>query len=180
MSYKYLPADKIKDHYTKSLSVIRTGRVNSSLLDHIFIPAYGNKMLIKELATITIPEPAQLLITPFDKSINVAIEKAIIEANLGINPTNDGAGVRLVFPPLTEETRKARVKEISKLLEEAKINIRTHRQDLLKAKKTDKENGDLSEDGLKRFESELQKEVDNLNEEVENMAKAKEAEILKM
>ncbi len=180
MSYKILPAQKITDSFKKVLSSIRTGRVNSSVLENVVVDAYGSKMHIPEVATINVPEPSQLMITPFDKSLLNVIEKAIRDSNLGVNPVNDGAGIRLVFPPLTEENRKLRVKEINKLLEESKIIVRSTRQDVLKSQKAQKENGDISEDELKRFELDLQKEVDTLNKELESMAEAKQDEILKM
>lgn len=180
MSYKYLSAQKIIDSYKRSLSGIRSGRVNAAILENIYVEAYGSKMHIHEIATINVPELSQLLITPFDKSLNNGIEKAIRDSNIGANPVNDGAGIRLVFPPLTEETRKLRVKEIYKLLEECRISIRSNRQDLLKSKKQAKDSGEISEDELKRFEIELQKEVDNLNKEVDDLAKSKESEMMKM
>jgi ribosome recycling factor len=179
-NYKLLPAAKIADHFKQRLSVIRAGRVNASILDNVLVEAYETKMHIVEIATVTVPEPGQLWITPFDKSLNTAIEKAIQIANIGANPTNDGAGVRLIFPPMTEENRKAKVKEVGGLLEESKINLRNSRQDLLKSKKHEKEEGLISEDELRRFETELQQEVDQLNKELEEMAKNKEEEVMKV
>jgi ribosome recycling factor len=180
MSYNILPAQKIIDSFKKSLSSMRTGRVNATVLENILVDAYGSKMHIHEIATINVPENSQLLITPFDKSLNNAIEKAINDSNLGVNPVNDGAGIRLNFPPLTEETRKLRVKEVYKNLEEARIASRNVRQDLLKTEKNKKENSEISEDELRQFETSLQKEIDTLNKELEEIAKNKEAEILKV
>jgi ribosome recycling factor len=178
MTYTNIDGERIKQHLQSKLSVIHTGRVNSSVLDQIQVEAYGSKLKVQELATITVPEPAQLLITPFDKSVNQAIAKAISESNLGVNPVDDGAGIRLNFPPLTEETRKERVKTVNKLLEEARVEVRRERQDLLKMQKHEKEEGNLSEDEYNRFENDLQKEVDTLNNELEKMAQAKEKELL--
>ncbi len=178
-SYSILPAQKIKDFLAHKLSTIHTGRVTPATIDFISVEVYGTKLSIKELATISVPEPAQLLITPFDKSVTTAIEKAIRDSSLGVNPVNDGAGIRLNFPPLTEENRKARVKEVHKMLEEARISLRQHRQDALKDKKKEKDDGLISEDDLKAFEKNLQTEVDNLNKELEEMAKHKEAELMK-
>lgn len=180
MAYILFPAQKIIDNLKKHLSSMRTGRVNAAVLENIYVEAYGSKMHIHEIATINVPEPTQLLITPFDKGLNNAIEKAITDSNLGVNPVNDGAGIRLVFPPLTEETRRLRVKEISKLLEESKISVRNIRQDLLKVQKNLKDSGDISEDELKRFELELQKEIDQINKELESISNDKEAEIMKI
>ncbi len=178
-NYQYLPAQKIKDFLHQKLSIIHSGRVSPATLDSISVEVYGTKLSVKELATITVPEPAQLLVTPFDKSTLVAIEKAIRESNLGVNPINNGVGLRLVFPPLTEEVRKSRLKEVKKLLEEAKIYLRQERQELLKHKKREKEEGFFSEDEFKQFEKELQEEVDLLNQELETIAKQKEEEFIK-
>jgi len=178
-NYQYLPAQKIKDFFHQKLSIIHSGRVSPATLDPISVEVYGTKLSVKELSTITVPEPAQLLVTPFDKSTLTAIEKAIRESNLGVNPINNGVGLRLVFPPLTEEVRKSRLKEVKKLLEEAKIYLRQERQELLKHKKREKEEGILSEDEFKQFEKELQEEVDLLNQELETIAKQKEEELLK-
>jgi len=177
--YQYLPVQKIKDFLSQKLNTIHSGRVSPATLDPVLVEIYGNKLSVKELATITVPEPAQLLVTPFDKSTLTAIEKAIRESNLGVNPINNGVGLRLIFPPLTEETRKARLKEVKKLLEEAKIYLRQERQELLKHKKKEKDEGVLSEDEFKQFEKNLQQEVDALNQELELIAKNKEEELLK-
>ncbi|MEM1312208.1 MAG: ribosome recycling factor [Patescibacteria group bacterium] len=180
MSYKILPAQKIIDNFQKSLSSMRTGRVNAGVLEHILVEAYGSKMKIQEIATVNIPENSQLLITPFDKSLNNAIEKAITDSGLGVNPINDGAGIRLNFPPLTEETRKIRVKEVYKNLEDARISARNVRQELLKSQKSQKENSEISEDDLRNYETRLQQEIDKLNKQLEDIAKAKEVDIMKV
>lgn len=180
MNYTYLPGSKLLEILHEKLSTIRTGRINSSILDSIEVEAYGSKMHFIELATVTTPEAAQLLITPFDKTVLPAMEKAIIDSNLGVNPVNDGAGLRLVFPPLTEENKMKRVKEIATHLEEARIMIRSNRQDVLKKMKRDKEAGEITEDDLRRQEGDLQKEVDSLNAEFEKIAKEKEEDLMKV
>jgi ribosome recycling factor len=180
MSYSLIDGKKIIEHFKQKLSQIRTGRVNASILDHIKVEAYESQMSIIELATVTIPEPAQLLITPFDKGLMKNIEKALVDQNVGANPNSDGAGIRLVFPPLTQETRALKVKEVSKDLEEARIAVRNLRQDELKTKKRELENDEISENEMQRFESDLQKEVDMLNKELEAISKSKEQELLTM
>jgi ribosome recycling factor len=180
MSYKYLKASAIVEHFQQQLAQLRTGRVNSAILDHILVEVYGSKMKIQELATITTPEASQLLISPFDKGVVSAIEKAIQNSNLGVNPMNDGAGVRLNFPPLNEETRKARVKEVKKLLEDAKIAVRNDRQQHMKSWKNLKDEGEISEDEIRDNEKALQAEVEKLNEELESMSKTKEVELMKV
>jgi ribosome recycling factor len=180
MEYKLVNQEKILEHLHSKLSNIRTGRVNSSILDTILVEAYNTKMHIIEIATVSTPEPAQLLITPFDKSLIPAIQKAISNSNLGVNPGDDGVGIRLNFPPLTQEARLVRIKEVGQILEESKISLRTNRQDLLKSKKRQFENDEISEDELKRFEIDLQKEVDFLNKELEQTAKNKEVDLMKI
>lgn len=173
-------AERIVEDFQLKLKSIRTGRVNANVLDNIEVEAYGTRMHIKELATVTSPEPAQLMITPFDKGILNEIEKKIRESNLGVNPVNDGAGLRLNFPPLTEENRKNKVKEVNKLLEEARILVRGHRTDILKNEKKSKEEGQVTEDELKRFEESLQKDVDQLNKKLDEIAKIKQDELMKI
>lgn len=180
MTYLIFPASKIISFLEQKLSQIRTGRVNAAILDHITVDAYGGSLKLNEVATISIPEASQLMITPFDKSILGALEKAIQTSDLGVNPNNDGAGLRLSFPPLTEESRKVRTKEVAAYLEEARIAMRSQRQNLLKSKKVEKENSEISEDELKRFETQLQKEIDQLNDELVAIAKKKEEELMKM
>jgi ribosome recycling factor len=180
MNYKHLPSKKILDLYISILSGIRSSRANSSVLDIITVEYYGSKMQIKELSTVTMPEPGQILITPFDKGAIRAISEAISKSNLGVNPIDDGAGIRLNFPPLTEDTRKKLAKSVSVFMEEARINVRGNRQDLLKTWKKQKDDSQISEDELKKLESELQIEVTELNKEIEQIAKNKEADIMKV
>ncbi len=175
-----LNTDKILNHYNKVLSTIRSGTVNASILDNIYVEAYDSKMKIIEVATINKPESAQLIITPFDKGLLPSIAKAISLANIGVNPVDNGAGVILNFPPMTEESRKIRVKELKKEEENAKIVVRQERQNLLSGAKKQKENSEMSEDELKKFETELQKDVEKTNKEIEKLTKQKEDELLKM
>ncbi len=177
--HKHINNERIVDFLNHKLSGIHTGRVNSAILETIDVEAYGTKMKINELATVNIPEPTQLLITPFDKSVNSAIAKAITDSNLGVNPVDDGVGIRLNFPPLTEESRKNKVKIVNKLLEEAKVEVRKERQDILKKIKHQKDEGEIGEDEMKRLEDELQKETEKTNKELEDLAKKKEDELMK-
>jgi ribosome recycling factor len=180
MSSYYIDQNKIINWFKNQLSQIRTGRVNSSILDNIKVPAWGSYMSVQEVATIKLPEPGQILLTPFDKSLLNALEKAIVDSDLGVNPVNDGAGLRLVFPALTEENRKERAKKVNQLLEEVKITVRSHRHDVLKKLKQDKEDSVISEDELARSEKDLQIEVDSLNKELEVIAKDKIEELMKI
>jgi ribosome recycling factor len=178
-SYQYLVPEPILDHFIHALSGLRTGRINSSILDTIKVEFYGSKMSIKELATITLPEPMQIWITPFDKGANKAIYEAILNSNLGVSPVDDGAGIRLNFPPLTEENRKSLVKVITALMEDARVAVRNHRQDLIKKFKAQKENKEITEDDIKNIEEKIQKEVDQINAKIKEIAAHKEAEIMK-
>ncbi len=180
MSTQYLNTTKITENFSNTLSGLRTGRVNASILDIIDVELYGSRMKIRELATITMPEPAQLLISAFDKGANKHIVEAISKSNLNINPVDDGAGVRLNFPPLNEETRKAIAKNVHKMLEDIKIVIRNARQDALKKIKHQFDAKEITEDQKKNMESDLQKEVDKVNLDVAKIAKDKEAEIMKI
>lgn len=175
-----LNSTKILDHYKKTLSTIRTGSVNASILDHILVEAYGSKMKIIEVATVNKPEASQLIISPFDKSLCSVVAKAITDANIGVNPVDNGAGVILNFPPLTEDARKIKVKELKKEEESTKIVVRQERQSAINNAKKLKESGEFSENHLSNFEIDLQKEVDTINKEIESLTKSKEQELLKM
>ena len=181
-SFKIINGNSILEKLQLRLSTIRSGRVNSSIFDNITvpIPSWGGEFKIIELATINILETSTVMITPFDKSILTNIEKSIRSSNLGVNPNNDGAGLKIIFPPMTEENRKNRVKELKQYEEDAKIDVRNSRQGLIKSKKTEKENSLISEDDLNRFEKNIQTEVDSLNKEIESIISGKSAEIMKL
>lgn len=180
-NYTHLPKE-ILTKLKETLATIRTGSVNSSVLDtiEVYVPSYGMNMKISELATVTVPEAMQLMITPFDKKILTNIEKAITDSNLGVNPNNNGAGIRLIFPPMTEDRRKQFCVKVKTFGDEFKVEVRVARQKLLSEQKKLKENSEISEDELKRFETNLQKEVDNMNGEIDEIVKNKTAEIMKI
>jgi ribosome recycling factor len=179
MTYKHLSSTKTLESFHNTLSGIRTGRPNSSVLEPISVEFYGSRMQIKELATITLDQ-AQMIITPFDKGAIKPISDAIAKSNLGVNPIDDGIAIRLNFPPLTEDTRKKLAKVVLLAMETAKISVRNNRQDILKTWKKQKDDSQISEDELKKLETELQKEVDTLNKEIETIAKTKEQDIMKI
>lgn len=162
--------------YTKELATVRTGRANSSVLDSIFIEYYGAKSPIKQIASITIPEANQIYIKPFDKSTTRSIEKAISESSLGLSPQNDGNGIRLVFPAMTEERRNQLIKVVSKFEEGAKIAIRNIRRDGNENIKKLK----LTEDDEKGYLEDIQKLTDSKILEVEEITKAKNQELLQI
>lgn len=156
---------------------IRAGRANPHVLDKIRVDYYGTPTPLQQVGNITVPEARVLQIAPWEKSLIKAIEKAILASDVGITPSNDGSVIRLIFPEVTEERRKALVKEIKKKGEEAKVavrNIRRDGNDFLK--KLGK--GDVSEDEIKDLEDKLQKMTDKYVKEVDKMADVKSKEIM--
>jgi ribosome recycling factor len=170
----------ILDHFADRLKSLHTGRVNSSVLDHITVEAYGSKMRLIEVGTITLPEPGSIMITPFDKGNLKPISDAISKSNLGVHPQDDGIGVRLNFPAPTEESRKARCKEVDVLLEDSKIHVRQSRIKIKELWEKQKKDGDISEDQLSRGEEELQEEVNGLNRKLDELADNKKKELMAM
>lgn len=162
-------------NYEENLAILRTGRANASLLNKIECDYYGEKMPINQISSISIPEPRQLLIKPYDKGDMRSILAAINASTLGINPINDGDTIRLILPPLTEERRRDLVKQAKRFTEEAKIAIRNIRRDANSGIKADK---DLSEDMSKRAEELVQKVTDEFVKKADDLLKEKEEEIL--
>ncbi len=166
--------DKTMDNLEKKFTTVRTGRANPSSLDGVNVEYYGAMTPLKQLATISVPEARQLLIKPFDKSSLGAIEKAILNSNLGYNPGNDGETIRIVIPELTEERRKELVKQVKSLAEEAKVAVRNIRHDGLE----DVKKCELPEDEEKSKEKEIQDLVNEYNKKIEAKLKEKEQELL--
>ena len=162
------------------LASIRAGRANPSVLDKIMVEYYGVPTPINQMAAVTVAEARILNIQPWDASTLKAIEKAILTSDIGINPNNDGKSIRIVFPPLTEERRKELVKSIAKYQEESKVAIRNIRRDALDNFKNLKKNGDLTEDDLKNMEKKTQELTDNFCKNVDDIAAAKEKEIMEI
>lgn len=166
------------DFFTKELSVLRAGRANPAMIENIQAEVYGGvRMRIKELGTITSPEPKQLLILPFDVSNTQNIAKAIEKENLGIRTTVEGKTVRIQFPDLNEERRRELINQCHSKLEVCRVSIRGVRRDQneqIKQKKSDKE---LPEDDIKKLEKHVQELTDNFCKKAETAAKEKEQEI---
>lgn len=159
-------------------TTVRTGRASPSLLDRVAVDYYGAMTPLNQLATISAPEARLLTVQPYDKSSIKAIEKAINESDIGLNPSNDGSIVRLVVPELTEERRREMVKVIRGLGEEGRVSIRNVRRDTMHHLRELKSEGEASSDDEHRAEVELQKLTDNHISELDSMLKAKEEEIL--
>jgi ribosome recycling factor len=159
---------------------VRTGRASPVLLDRVSVDYYGATTPLKQLATITAPEARMLTIQPYDKSSIKAIERSILESDIGLTPSNDGVVIRLVLPELTEERRKQLVKVVRGLAEEGRVAIRNVRRDVMHDLRELKEAGDIGSDDEHRAEVELQKVTDARIAELDDLLKAKEEEILEV
>lgn len=160
------------------VSKVRTGRATAAVLDGIMADYYGTPTPIKNMGQISTPEARLLQIQPFDKTLIPNIEKAILAANIGLTPGNDGNFIRIQFPALTEDKRKSYVKDVKKLGEDAKVavrNVRREQNDKVKAAEKDKK---VSEDESKKIQEEIQKITDNFIKEVDKVVDAKEKELL--
>jgi ribosome recycling factor len=161
----------------QSFATIRAGRANASVLDRIGVDYYGVSTPIAQIASVSIPEPRVLVIQPWDSQALKLIEKAIQTSDLGINPTNDGKVIRLLFPQLTEERRKELIKQTHKYAEECKIVVRNHRRDELDRHKAMKKKSEITEDDLRDTEKELQELVDKFCKDVDALQAKKEKEL---
>ncbi len=160
------------------LSGLRAGRANAKLLDKITVDYYGTQSPINQVANITIPEARLLVVSPWDASILKAVEKAIIDANIGIMPNNDGKVIRLVFPELTEERRRSLSKDVKSLAENAKVAIRNIRREAMESLKKYKKDSLITEDDLSSYEKEIEKIVSQKIEAIDKMSAEKEKEIM--
>ena len=176
-----------REHMAKSVEAtrqkyqsVRTGRANPSLLDRITVDYYGAVTPLKQLATINAPEARMLTVQPYDKSSIKAIEKAIMESDLGLTPSNDGVLVRLVIPELNEERRKQLVKVVRAMTEDGKVALRNIRRDVMHDLKELRDAGEAGADDEHRAEEALQKLTDDKVKELDALLKGKEAEILEV
>ena|SRR3989344_1522712 len=165
-------------HFQEELSKLRTGRAHPGMIEDLRADYYGNPTPIKQMASITVPEARQLLVQPWDKAALAPIEKSIRESDLGLNPTNEGDKLRIKIPELTEERRREMLKLSGKLAEEARIKIRSIREEILKELKKKHEAGNITEDDFKREREQLQKVVDEQNDEIKQIADNKEKEMM--
>ena len=170
--------EKCLDSLERDYKTIRAGRANPSVLDKITVDYYGCPTPLNQMAAISVPEPKMIMIQPWDASTLRSIEKAINTSDLGINPTNDGKVIRLIFPPLTEERRKELVKDVAKRAEDAKVAIRNVRRDAMDDLKKMKKNNEITEDDQKTGEKKLQDITDSYVKQTDEMEKKKEQEIL--
>jgi len=162
----------------KALSGIRTGRANPGLVDSMRVEVYGSQTPIKQLASISVPEPQQILIRPFDTGTIKDIEKAIQASELGLTPLSDGRVIRLNIPPLTQETRRKLASRIKELTEEAKVSVRNIRRDANKAADQEQKDKILTEDERDKLKEDIQELTKTYENQANDLAKAKEAEIM--
>lgn len=161
-----------------SFSGIRTGRASAAIFDKVRVDYYGTKTPLNQVGNISIPEARSVIIQPFDKSLIVEIEKAILASDLGLNPSNDGKVIRISIPPLTAERRKELVKQAKTIAESSRTSIRNIRRDGNDELKKQQKSGELTKDGLKTEEDKLQKLTDKFIAEINKIYETKEKEIL--
>lgn len=166
------------DHVASEFATVRTGRANPQLLHRIHVEYYGSPTPLQQLASIAVPEPRLLVVQPFDPQTVSDIERAIQQADLGLNPSNDGSVVRIAFPPLTEERRKELIKVVKQMAEDGRVSVRNVRRH----SKTDMESlhGEISDDDIHRGEDELQKLTDRFVERIDEILGNKEEELLEV
>ena len=170
--------EKAVDYMKSEYALMRAGRANPKLVENIKVDYYGALTPIKQMGNISIPEPRQLLITVWDKSSLKDIEKAILAANIGVTPQNDGTVIRLTFPVLTEERRRDLVKQVKKLAEDTKVVLRNARRDAMDGLKKEKNAKTVSEDLIATYETEIDKALAKLIESIDKLAKEKETEVM--
>ncbi|MBR1391990.1 MAG: ribosome recycling factor [Lachnospiraceae bacterium] len=170
--------EKSYDSLIEEYATIRAGRANPHILDKITVDYYGAATPLQQVANVSVPEPRMIQIQPWEPALVKEIEKAILTSDLGLNPTNDGKAIRLVFPELTEERRKELAKDIKKRGENSKIAIRNIRRDANDACKKLNKSNEISEDELKELENDIQKITDRYTAKVDEAVDAKTKEIL--
>ncbi len=169
--------EKSVDLFKKELSHMRTGRATPALLDGVTVNVYGSPMPLNQVATISAPQPRLLVVQPWDRNIINDIEKAILAANVGLTPSNDGTLIRMQVPPLNDERRRDLIKVAKKVAEDARIAIRNIRRDINETIKKDQKEGLISEDERDRELKELQKVTDEYIKKIDELLEEKEKEI---
>lgn len=167
-----------REKFQSKIDAIRIGRATPAMIENVIVDYYGNPTALKEVAAISSPEPQQLLVEPWDKNSIESIETALQKADLGTSPVVEGTRIRLSLPPLTEERRKEFVKELHETMEEARIAVRTIREEERKEIKTAKDAGDTTEDERDQSNNQLQEVADEANEGIEKIGKGKEEQLM--
>lgn len=172
--------NKVIEHFKDELLQIRAGRANPKLIEKIIVDYYGTMTPISQMATISVPEARMILVNLWDNSMLKTVAKAIEAANLGLNPSDDGRVIRLVFPQLTEERRKELVKDMNKYTENAKVVCRNARRDVLDIFKKMKKESTITEDDMSSLEKDVQKMLDDSVANIDKLSSAKEKEIMEV
>lgn len=170
--------DKTLAALDRDFGAVRAGRANAAVLDKVLVEYYGTPTPIQQMAAVSVPDPRTLQIQPWDASTLKDIEKAIQVSDIGINPQNDGRVIRLTFPPLTEERRKDIVKDVRKMAEDSKVAVRSVRRDAIEKLKAMKKANDITEDDQANGEKKIQTVTDKFCKEIDDLAAAKEKEIM--
>lgn len=168
------------DAMRREFSGIRTGKATTTLLDMVRVDAYGSKMPLNQVATVNTPEPRMLIVQPWDKGLIGEVERGIQAADLGLNPSNDGNIIRVPIPPLSEERRKDMVRLLHKMAEEGRISVRHARQEANKEIKQRQQDNEISEDGARRQLDQVQEITDEYVSRIDDLMKAKEAEVMEV
>ena len=171
---------KSVEHAKAEFSTVRTGRASASLLDRIEVDYYGTQTPLRQLSTVNVPEPRMLTVQPFDPSSIKSIEKAIMESDLGLTPSNDGKLIRLPIPQLTEERRKELVKVVRNMAEEHRVAVREIRRDAMRHLKELVDKGEVGADEEHRAEGKVQEATDTHTKQIDELLKHKEAEVLEV
>ena len=171
---------QIIDYLKSELSTIRTGRAHATMVEDLVVEAYGQKMMLKELAGITVPDPSLIILNPWDKSIIADIEKAVRESKLGLSPVVDEEIIRVPIPSLSEERRLEFVKLVKDQVEETRRKVRSSRQEAIEEVRRQEKDKEISEDDKFRLEKETQKQVEECNREIKEIGERKEEEILRI
>ncbi|MCB0335516.1 MAG: ribosome recycling factor [Bdellovibrionales bacterium] len=168
------------EHFKQELSRMRTGRASTSLLGGIIVEYYGSDVPLQQLGMVSAPEPRMLTVQVYDAGAVESIEKAIMQSDLGLNPSRDGNLIRVAIPVLTEERRRDLVKALHKMAEEAKIAVRSLRRDAIDELKKKEKDKEISEDQMRKGQDDLQKVTDSLVKEIDHLLQAKEQEMMEV
>jgi ribosome recycling factor len=172
--------DAALDAMRREFAGVRTGKATPNLLDTVRVDAYGSKMPLNQVATVNTPEPRLIVVQPWDKSLIQEIEKGIMTADLGLNPSNDGNLIRVPIPPLSEERRRDMVRLLHKMAEEGRISVRHARQEANKTIKQDEHDHEISEDEARRRLDQVQEMTDEFISKIDSLMDKKEAEIMEV
>ena len=172
--------EKSVDYMVHEFTSVRTGKASPALVENVDVEAYGSSMKLKQLALITTPEPRLLVVQPFDATTIKDIERALKESKVGITPLVDGKIIRLPVPELSEERRKELVKSLKQMAEEARVRVRTNRRTAMDEAKKLQKSGEITEDGLRDLETDVQKLTDRFVKSIDDNFERKEAEVMKV